>query len=216
MPSIKPAYIWAAMTIVAISLAVYYLLFIRTLNVYAFINSIWAPSVNCDNIHDVVQNINLDQQLNKNMAWVVECKLHIWSYFSGSAERGFRVLSIASIILTTFLAASSTLLNGLEKMRSIIAWIAAVVTGLLGFLQLGESHGKFNTAWIILDTRYNEWKLGLNDVKDKELWEAVLVGESVIHKDGNISKIIGVTKENAKVKDNNVDEGKSVAENAKN
>ncbi len=132
----------------------------------------------------------LSRQEDKDFADILACKLDTWKAVSNNAQMTYLKLSYASVILSTLVAAAAALLPGKERSKALIAWMAAIVAGLLSLLQPADTSRRYQEAWLVLDMRWNEYRHQLDGIDRERLWEAVAEGETIIHQGSKVTDIL--------------------------
>lgn len=122
--------------------------------------------------------------------------MSVWRAMGSDYNKSYLSLSYASILLSTLVAAAATLLPGKERAKAFIAWLAAIVAGLLSLLQPADTYHRYDEAWLVLDMRWNEYRNQLDNVTREKLWEAVAQGESIIHQGSKVTDILRNTQFN--------------------
>lgn len=76
-----------------------------------------------------------------------------------------------SLIVTTLVASGSKLFPKSERFNGTLAWLSAVIAGLITLNQPSEAYTRFHDAWVLVNTRLNEYKLAETEHKkyEKEL-----------------------------------------------
>ena len=153
-------------------------------------STLWPSDNGCQIPSPLSDHLPKELIKDKDLVDTVSCKMEIWRSLASGYNKSYLTLSYASIFLSTLVAAAASLLPGKERAKACVAWSAAIVAGLLSLLQPADTYHRFDEAWLVLDMRWNEYRLQLDHVNREALWAAVAEGESIIHQGSKVTEVL--------------------------
>ncbi len=153
-------------------------------------STLWPSDNGCQIPSPLADHLPTELIKDKELIDTVSCKMEIWRSLASGYNKSYLTLSYASIFLSTLVAAAASLLPGKERAKACVAWSAAIVAGLLSLLQPADTYHRFDEAWLVLDMRWNEYRLQLDHVNREALWAAVAEGESIIHQGSKVTEVL--------------------------
>ncbi len=155
---------------------------------FAFANEIWPdprPIPDCGDGKSaqtiamlVNGTYNAQNGPNDELIRIVNCKLGIWDGFKKSAEWQSKIIGIASVLVSTLVAAGVTFFKT-DKTKTFLAWLGAFIAGLSTVYHPQETYDRFNEAWSQLDQARDRYLVGEYPNR-KELLAALLQSESIL------------------------------------
>ncbi|TWA79108.1 hypothetical protein FBZ85_105415 [Azospirillum brasilense] len=148
----------------------------------------------CDSVNDIQSRMEKEsyskENFNPKLIHVVQCHLNIWDYYMSRSQKLSYTLSVMSLIVTTLVASGSKLFPKSERFNGTLAWLSAVIAGLITLNQPSEAYTRFHDAWVLVNTRLNEYKLAETEHKkyEKELLRSYFIAETIINKGSTVSE----------------------------
>lgn len=128
--------------------------------------------------------------IENTIIWEVNCTVNWWGVFKKTAQVQYYTLSIFSVVLTAAVAVREIFPN--EPVRATTAVAAAVASGLLVTFKPDQEYQRYLEAESIVKIAISEYDHApQKGVKGDgvKLWEARMLGETIIHAGSRYIKI---------------------------